>query len=70
MNRSDLVLKHLQRYGSIKYERVRALAGSRNVPDVIFKLRKRGHGIETVNKTSAKGVRYTSGYTYHSKAAA
>lgn len=63
MNKTDAVMEHLKKYGSIRWRRILAM-GIKNPPDTIYRLRKRGHRIETVMREK-DGVKYAEAYRWH-----
>ena len=48
MNKTTEVLRHLREYGSITSDEAWQYFGATRLSDIIFRLRRRGHDIETV----------------------
>lgn len=68
MSNADKALELLKRYGKVKYDTLGRSV--KNPPDVIYKLRQKGHTIQSIWQTTRKGKRHVVAYAYHSKAAA
>ena len=67
MSNADKALELFKRYGKVKYDTLAKYA--KNAPDTVYKLRRKGHGIESVWTTTRNGKRHVCAYVYHSKAA-
>ena len=70
MARSEKILEIFKRDGYVGYDTLRRTTRARNIPDLIYKLRGKGHRIESVWGQSVDGVRYVQGYRYYSRKAA
>lgn len=65
MTKTDQVRQVLLRQGYISWRRIAGM-GVKNPPDIIWRLRAKGMGIESIWTTSKK-VNYVKGYAYHSQ---
>lgn len=64
-NVTEVILAHLKTEGSITPMKAIVLYSCMRLSDVIFRLRKRGHDIETVDRTDARGRPFGE-YQYNS----
>lgn len=69
MTRHHKALERFKREGYVSYNTLQYLTKSKNPPDVIYKLRRKGHQIEAVWETR-NGIRHVKGYRYYSEKAA
>ena len=68
MNNADWALENFKKTGYLSWDFLREVMHVKNPPDVIYKLRSKGHRIESVWEEK-NGKRHVKAYRYYSKGA-